>query len=72
LVNNGDYNLEVILQYGYSEFNAFELEIFVPEFTIDLVITPEIFKPYGVTNGSTLFPDNLDFPEDDFCESCES
>ncbi len=61
LVNDGNYNLEVMFFYGHDEevYNETTGEYdrhFASDFEIDTIITPEIFKPYGTSNNSTLFP----------------
>jgi hypothetical protein len=80
----GNHNLEVIWQYGKrvaventggdasaSRYDE-EMYEFQPIFTIDTVITPEIFQPYGTGNTSTLFPDHLQTKKrDDDCMYCE-
>ena len=43
LVNEGSYNLEVILLYGYADNE----DSFHEDFRIDTIITPEIFTRYS-------------------------
>lgn len=64
LIHNGNYNLEVILLFGHhAEKN--ERDSFVPEFTIDVIITPELLKHHGMVNDSLRFPPSLIDSEDD-------
>lgn len=60
LVNGGNYNLELILSYGSMEYDSeTEAAYLDKEFSIDVIITPEILQPYGAPNTSTRFPDVL-------------
>lgn len=62
LVNGGNYNLEVLLMYGYVD----NQDIFHEDFRIDTIITPEIFGLEGNwTNPSALFPAALHADNDD-------
>ena len=72
LVNGGNYNLEVILIYGYDDnLNDAELGLhegfFHEDFRIDAIITPEIFPSFqGIQSHTTsLFPPALHDDEDD-------
>ncbi len=60
LVNGGNYNLELILSYGSMEYDSETQAAYLDkEFSIDVIITPEILQPYSASNTSTRFPDVL-------------
>lgn len=69
LVNGGNYNLEIILLYGYKDAS----QNFVENFRIDTIITPEIFTSPQSSGGlglppnsSQAFPPSLHPDADDY------
>ena len=66
LVNGGNYNLELILIYGYVDDSS-DNGVFHEDFRIDTIITPEIFTDFYSQQNSTpsIFPPALRLDEDD-------
>ncbi len=66
LVNNGgNYNLEVILMFGYRDDNG-PNDLFHEDFRIDAIITPEIFQGFGpAIPAESIFPPSLREDDDD-------
>lgn len=69
LVNGGNYNLEIIMMYGYTDNQPIagsQDGLFHENFRIDVIVTPEIFSLFSNYQGdeSSLFPPAL-HPDDD-------